>query len=847
MVSYMKKITRSLIFSSFLLLSIVFFMFLILFSLSINFLTLLQDWTFFAMVILYLIVIEEFIRWVKQGRRSEMSDIVAILFFFFLIFFFTKDIFTSIIGAFSVYLWFGIFELKEYPVINKLLIISLVTYNLIFISGIISNYLQNPFIFNTSFAFSFWVILGLGFILFGRKYIVIWRFMSPEYLTLLLYIIAWLAVVFINRYTPLNFISQNPIDLSNLNPFDFFLNIYFILILVNWLIYFISGPLLDKLLGIKRLKDENLINIINEVKRNMGIKKKVKIGIGKYPILNAMAYGSFLDRRIALIAENETLIPQDELKGIVAHEFAHSKKNHTLILTLITSIDLIIRMLLGFPATFYDYTFGDPQIPFFSFFIINIAIYIIIYIFVRFLEGKADLYAKKRGYGIELVKALYNLESFYATGRQIGLNTMLLCNEKINRGNQILNYIETAEYIYSSLIEPSRLSLLSNFLNSHPPTYYRVASILGETLSPSKEAFLPLICLKKSKIRKYGKIFESERENFEQIATQKFSQFFKIEDISDLMNKLNRKEMYELDINKDFLFKNKLTNELILGRLIDVHFNDTICEIDAFIVYNIKNEQEFHLKSKLYNKTRVFIDGLYFLDKKTPLILKDIELNEKFSEAKYIFTDKENSIIKKKINDTKLPNSIQILNNFKDQDLFFNYKGQTKVMHCSEVKYNLSYEDIEIQLTNTNSKEDESQISLKVKDLIIKPNKISIIIGKNKIFRESEKDVIKWLIKKQCRVYIFLKKPVNNLEIGYVSSLNYGEKETLENLNVKSINVKNIFGQNLVIPYKSIEVISFDYETAFIQRKKDTSYFSKIGYKIQKRIKPQKIMYLEKL
>ena len=75
-------------------------------------------------------------------------------------------------GAFSIYLWIGIFELKDYPVLNKVLIISLVTYNVIFIAGLFSFYLNNPFFINTSFAFSFWIILIMGFILFGRKYIV---------------------------------------------------------------------------------------------------------------------------------------------------------------------------------------------------------------------------------------------------------------------------------------------------------------------------------------------------------------------------------------------------------------------------------------------------------------------------------------------------------------------------------------------------------------------------------------------------------------------------------------------------------------------------------------------------
>ena len=93
------------------------------------------------------------------------------------------------------------------------------------------------------------------------------------------------------------------------------------------------------------------------------IKGKVKVGFGKYPILNAMAYGSVLDKRIAVIAKDINEIPKDELKGILTHELAHTKGKHTFILTFITSIYLIIRMFLGIPATFYDYTFGNPQIP----------------------------------------------------------------------------------------------------------------------------------------------------------------------------------------------------------------------------------------------------------------------------------------------------------------------------------------------------------------------------------------------------------------------------------------------------------------------------------------------------
>ena len=247
--------------------------------------------------------------------------------------------------------------------------------------------------------------------------------------------------------------------------------------------------------------------MITNVKNKIGIKGNVKVGFGKYPILNAMAYGSFFDKRIAIIAEDLNQIPEDELKGIVAHELAHTKGKHTLILTIITTCDLFIRMLFGIPATFYDYTFGNPQLPLFLFIFLNLSIYVVLFIFVRMLEGKADLKAKISGYGNELVKALYNLESFYASGREIGLNTMLLCEEKISKDNQLLDYMNTASYLNNSMIKPSKASLLGNFLNSHPPSYIRIAAILNNELKPGKEALLSFIFLKKSKKKKYAKLF----------------------------------------------------------------------------------------------------------------------------------------------------------------------------------------------------------------------------------------------------------------------------------------------------------------------------------------------------
>jgi len=606
---------------------------------------------------------------------------------------------------------------------------------------------------------------------------------------------------------------------------------------------------LDKLLGIKRVKDKTLLNLISHIKDTIGIKSRVKIGHGKYPILNAMAYGSFLDKRVAIIAEDLNQIPEDELKGIVAHELAHTKGKHTLVLTFITSLDLLVRMFLGIPATFYDYTFGNPKIPLIYFIFLNIGIYILIFIFVRILEAKADLRAKNAGLGNELVKALYNLESFYASGREIGLNTMLLCDEKITKDNQILNYKETAEYIYLSMIKPSRASLIGNMINSHPPTYYRVAAILDNKLKPRKEALLPFICLRRSVQKKYAKKFEDARNSFKTIANTKFKEYFKINNISTLMKLLRRDEIFELDLNKDYLFRNKITDELILGKFEKVQFKDDICDTDQFLVLDIKNHNEKVLNSLLYSKFPTSINKKYYFKKDEPLILKEIELSINNKQGKYIFLDKKNNLISKRIKKTKLSNSVDTIKEYVNNDIFLKEKGKLKIYQCVNVFIDENFNESTIELADL---KENKNIILKFKDIIIRPKNVYLSITKNQIFREFELDIIQWLKKKKLRTFLFLKKPVNNLEIGYIQEIR-SKKTHRKNLgnkkdnNVIIILIENIFGKKLEINYNLLEMISFDYSTAMVQRKAETSFISKLGYKILRKYKPEKIFLLNKV
>ncbi|MHA1914253.1 MAG: M48 family metalloprotease [Promethearchaeota archaeon] len=843
----MEKSFRYLLFIIYLAGSITIFSLFILFVLRFSWIQLIGDWTFIIFIltiISYIFTIEESYQWVRNGKRSELSDIVAIAFIFLLILFLSKDALTSIMGAFSIYLWIGIFELKEYPILNKILTISLVTYNIIFVAGIFSYYLKNPRFIETSFAFSFWIILIMGFILFGRKYIIVWRFLSPEYLMLLVYVIAWLAVALINEYTPLTLISSNPLYTGNFTLIELFANIYFILIIVNWIIYFISGPILGKLLGIKKIENPELIKTIKEIKNKVGIKGKVKAGYGKYPILNAMAYGSILDKRIAIIAEDLNQIPGDELNGIVAHELAHTKGKHTLILTLLTSLDLIIRMLLGIPATYYDYTFGNPSIPLISFIILNISIYVLLFIFVRILEGRADLKAKRAGYGNDLAKALYNLESFYATGREIGFNTMLLSEEKITRDNQLLDYMNTASYLYNSMIKPSKISLLSNVLNSHPPSYFRISALLGDELKPAKEAILPFILLKKSKQKKFAKLFEQPRQQFKILANKKFKEHFKIDDISQLLDAFERKEIFKYDLGKDYIFTNKITEEIILGNLIDINFLNDLCATDQFIIKNLDTLKTEKLESSLYSRKLIDLNETYYLQKSTPLVLKDvILLDNKKENNSYVFINEKDEEIRKPILKTKLPNSVARVINLANMEVFLKEKGKLRIMKCVKVSKANTLAEYELTLTD-----DNETLRYKVNELIIRPRTVYLTTSKDLSHKESEGKILNWLEQQIILVYIYLKKPVNNFETGHIQGIETGiennskKSKKQESKKIISLRVKNIFGKEINIPYKTVESISFEYNSAMIQIKAATSISSRLGYKILKKYKPEKII-----
>ena len=241
------------------------------------------------------------------------------------------------------------------------------------------------------------------------------------------------------------------------------------------------------------------------------------------------------------------------------------------------------------------------------------------------------------------------------------------------------------------------------------------------------------------------------------------------------------------------------------------------------------------------------------MEKEGILNLIDIGISSDQKKSKYVFLGEDGHKIYKSLKKTKLPNSISTIKLFSDQDIFFNTKGKTLILRCSKVEISKNFKNSELYFETIPQNSEGKRFQYKLKELIIKPKNIYITINRKETGRNSESKIFEWLIEKQLRTYIYLKKPVNNLEIGYIQDIKFDAENLKKNPDQgknevsSAITIKSIFGKYQEIPYKLLEGLSFEYITGNVQKKSETSIFSKLGYIILKKFKPKKIFYLNKV
>jgi len=885
-------------------------------------------------LILMGLFVNELLHWKKQGKRSDAFDLVLLGFIFISIYLATFDPMNSIIGAFGIFIIFGAYELREYEVLNKLLIITAVTYNVIFFAGLTNSILhdfglllleggeKNWIIRDTAFSFAIWIILILGFILFGRKYIVVLRFMSPEYLTMFLYIFSWLAV------RGIALIWQGSLTQDQQRNL-----IYLALFLTNWFVYAISGPVLDVMLGIKpvtkqiknidiklenetdsqtikKLRDERklyleLHNLVNEVCAKLKMKKPVKVGFGKYPILNAMAYGAFFDKRIAIISNDINEIPHDELKGVIGHELHHAKSLDTLILSIISSVQLAIFWLLKWPATYYDYVFGGDQ-PFeiWVFILINLGITLVIYVFIRILEGRADQNTKRTGYGNELAKGLYNLEGFYSSGREIGLDTMLLAEEKLITYNRVENYSSTAQYLDRNMFNPKPLILMSNLMNSHPPSYLRILAMYDEKnqISPVKESILPFLLMGKGYRTQFASHFQRAREMYRAMANTKFKSMFGIENYAVYLQSQKKKEIFENLIGEIYLHVDALNYTIGIGKLNDIQINDEVCSpysyqftaIDVKVPDNERFSEEVPQIIE-YNRT-------HLMDKTYTIFPESLKLIEIEFGAVYQLSRRVKAILVAVKIDPQLPMKLAKLNSEaipvkKRYKLFKKYlrqhltyyfldenyagKGEKKLEKKENTKPNLIVKNWRYKLKfNLNAileakgkdifllergtlqllhlKDIESgekkydyrlrcvhigsqeELFYSLNEILVKKDEFGLQFHTENENFNDEIKILTYLKYNHTRTTIYLKKAINNVETGYINSIFVDEVNPKEN---SFLVVKNVYGNEIKILLKKIETMVFSFRTIGIINKSKMSIAERFMQKILYWTNPQEIFY----
>jgi Zn-dependent protease with chaperone function len=592
---------------------------------------------FIGCIVLFLFEGYKFYRYKMKSDLMDFSLLGAIGLGSFILF---DDLFLSVIAVIFVLMVIGTYELRESPVWLRLMAAFTITYgylligtlfekglrllvtrNILLLPESLSWLLDSNRIAGFFWSTMMWILLISSFVFFGKRFILVSRFLSPQYVYLFVYSAVYLIVLGTRSI-----------------PWEYR---YLVLFISNLFLYSISGPMLSFLFQIKPLDDERALRIIKEVEAKIGTKIR-SIGIVQAPILNAFAYGPFFDQKFAFIVKDINNFTDEELLGITAHEISHLKGKHTFWLLWIGFVDLAIRLILNIPATQLDFVFGAqdnrPVIDLFTYYMVNMVFFAVSLIFVRIMEANADKRTKEIGYGHELGAALYTLEGFYrGIAGELGLNATLLTDSTRTEAEEKRFSGEAAIEMHNKLMNPSRYGLVMNLIVSHPPTPFRIAAMVSDDIGSVRLALLPLLLIIPGTRSRNIKLLRRSESDFAELLTINYNKRFTSVDeyihstfaAETLMHYLNRKLLLISKLNK---------NQFYIGTL-----KATISSTN--IVDPLALELETDNKNVLVNSKNFSIqvyepESTYIVKKKELLTLKSAEQTK---SGKLVYLYEKNS------------------------------------------------------------------------------------------------------------------------------------------------------------------------------------------------------------
>ena len=601
-------------------------------------------------ILLSIVFLLELRKYLKYRAYPDLLELSGIGVMATALFTLTNDVLLSGLAGMLGIMIIGTFEVRENPIWFRMMGTFTISYGFFFLMvlfgfitstaipslgdsfldflvniGFSSNIDIQQFFVGIGYNLIIYVMVFTALLVFGRKFIVVTRFISPQMTYLVLYMVAILVI------------SQLQLDQIIKYPLIF---------AVNLLIYFFSGPLLTFLYAIKPLDDPRVEAIIKEVQEKISTPIR-EIGIVKAPILNAFAYGPWFDQRIAYIASDLDQFTDEEIRGITAHELAHVKKKHTMILLGVVALELIIKFIIDAPASYWEFVFlGKQSWDFVSLWLFNIALFPILLTFVKILEGQADKITREKGYGLELAESLFRLEGFYyGIAGEIGFNTQLMTGKTRSKDEEIRFMGDQAYYLYHNLA-PSRMTCFMNLIASHPLTSIRIAMQIDTSIGALKAATMIWALLIPGLRKRTIKKLQESHEEMEKILSAKYTRDFGT--VEDYIEITYEDEGAKRLVGQHVLAKPKLlADTAIWGKI--VGFNTTS---------NIVSPIEFELEDsegsvkKLNKGDYDFIPAepkqKYFTKTGKIITLESIEIKDgKFK--KFVFSQNEKEISSRSI------------------------------------------------------------------------------------------------------------------------------------------------------------------------------------------------------
>jgi Zn-dependent protease with chaperone function len=725
-------------------------------------------------------LISELITKIRHGTTSEnlMLAFISLTFGAVLIVF--EDWLMAIALGLFVLALYQTFQLWRSPVWREFMIISLTTY-LVFLVGtvgdfvydLLSSNIQSSSIFqstdsivggfihelltgNGSDLFKAWaynimifVFIIMALIFFGKKFVLVSRLMSPQVLYLVLFGLIYVTLyIIIDILINIEIISAETV--SNLSWFYLgpesisyaerivFLSLgpYELLIFAALGMYFISGPLLTKLLGIKPIKDERILSLVEEVRVKMGIKRKLKVGFVEAPILNAMAFGPWFDQRITIVCRDLVEFNDDDIRGIVAHELAHNKRLHVVILQGIAATEMIIKKAFLLPATTLDYSaYRDLEVSFGVYFLINYGILAFLYIFVRVLEGDADNQTKKAGYGRELAQALYRLEGFYqGVAGDFGVNVQLLTGKEFTEEEKQRFLGEAAIRLYRHVYRPGRWDMIANIFMSHPRSAYRIQAMVDDELSPIKGALLPYWLILPNFVRgKTIKKFARKRDEFTNLISSRYIEYYGKDGVKTFLEITRMHELVSRIIGRDIVAYDHIEDILIVGNAERVVINELICRPLSLSI-KTKDDNTKDIQVSDFSIHDAEINETYISKKGRTGLLVSSKTKEKSNKPVFTF--------KSLINEEEIYTSdytgkpVSYIKSYIDNEIFFYVDGVDRgaTIKSFELEKTFSESSFIFEVDKAGKIE---EISYNGKDLLIELPPVLLRFSKDKITKQT--------------------------------------------------------------------------------------------------------------